>query len=71
MLVDHRLAPGTQAIHYAHVVLCLCREAGDLSALHDRISSLGIEKVGKNCRAVAASVCKVRYMCYNMKTDRT
>lgn len=54
MLVDHRLAPSTQAVHYAHVVLSLSSEAGDLPALHHRISSLGIEKVGEDCRAVAA-----------------
>lgn len=56
MLVDHWLLPRTQAVHYAHFVLRLRREAGDFLSLYDGLPSLGVEEISKDRWAVAASV---------------
>lgn len=59
MLVDHRLTPTTEAVHDAHVVLCLSCEARDLLALDDRPSGFRVKQIGKDCRAVAAGLSDV------------
>lgn len=69
MLVDHRLVPRTQAVHDAHLVLRLGREARDLLAFYDGLPGI-IENVGEDCRTVATIIFCVRVGFYDVHTNR-
>ena len=60
VLIDHRLVPRTQAVHDAHVVLRLSREACDLLAFYNRLLGVEVKQVGEDGRTVAASTSCVR-----------
>jgi hypothetical protein len=66
VLIDHRLVPRTQAVHDAHVVLRLSREACDLLAFYNRLLGVDVKQVGENGRTVAASTSCVRNETYDV-----
>ena len=68
VLVDHWLIPRPQAVHDAHLVLRLSREAGDLLTLYDRLPGI-IENVGKDCRTVASITLGIRDGCCGAHMD--